>query len=75
MTAHEFTLVLADPVELTDDVVDCLYEAGCDDATIASRGGRVFLDFSREAESLDASVLSATADVRKAGFRVGGTVS
>lgn len=34
---HDFTLVLYGISELTREVVDALYEAGCDDATIASR--------------------------------------
>jgi hypothetical protein len=63
---REFTLIL-EGVEVTDDVADALYEAGCDDALFGSSDGVVFLDFNREAPSLREAVLSAIADVEKAG--------
>ena len=63
---YEFTLVLADLIELTEAAEDALYEAGCSDATIALRGGRIFITFSREDESLKDAILSAIADIRKA---------
>jgi hypothetical protein len=63
---HDFTLVLADPIELTEEVEDALYNAGCDDATISLRAGRMFITFSRVGESLKDSVLAAIANVRKA---------
>ena len=37
---------------------------------LGSRGGVVYLDFDREADSLQAAVSSAIRDVRKAGYRV-----
>ncbi len=42
---YEFTLILAEPVELTEQVVDALFVAGCDDATVVSYGERLFLFF------------------------------
>jgi hypothetical protein len=63
---HDFTLVLADPIGLTEEVENALYEAGCSDATIALRSGRMFITFSRAEESLKQAVLSAIANVRKA---------
>ncbi len=63
---HDFTLVLAEPLELTDDISDRLFAAGCDDATVSQRGGRLFMQFSRAAASLKDAILSAIADVRKA---------
>src|SRR5262245_37849327 len=69
---YEFALILSGIDELTDDVLDRLYEAGCDDALLGVRDGVVFADFSREAESLTDAVLSATRDVKRAG--VGATV-
>jgi hypothetical protein len=63
---HEFTLVLAGISELTQNVVDALFEAGCDDATIASRSGRIVATFSRTAPSLKDAILTAIRCVRKA---------
>jgi len=63
----DFTLSLVGASELTDDLANRLYESGCDDATIASRAGRLFASFSRRAASLKDAVLSAIADVRKSG--------
>lgn len=69
---HEFTLALAGLSDLTPKVADALYEAGCDDATITVRGGRMFLAFTRPAPSLKDAILSAMRDVRRA--RTGATV-
>ena len=44
---HDFALVLDGITDLTTQMEDALYEAGCDDATICVRAGRVFLTFSR----------------------------
>src|SRR5487761_1677044 len=63
---HDFTLVLTGVRELTREVLDALYEAGCDDATIASRSGRIVATFSRTAPSLKDAILSALQCVRKA---------
>ena len=63
---HDFTLVLTGISELTREVVDALYEAGCDDATIASRAGRIVATFSRTAPSLKDAILSAIQCIRKA---------
>jgi len=67
---HEFVLVLCDIPELTTEAEDALFEAGCDDATISVRSGRVFLTFSRTARSLKDAVLSAIQDVKKASIGV-----
>jgi len=62
----DFTLILSDIPELTETVENSLFEAGCDDATIAIRGGRLFLTFSRDALTLKAAILSAIRNVRAA---------
>jgi hypothetical protein len=67
---HEFTLILSGFSELTNDVEDRLFEAGCDDALLGILDGTPFLDFSREAPSLEKAVLSAIRDVVQAGFEV-----
>lgn len=48
----EFTLILSGIDELTDEILDRLYKAGCDDALLGVRDGIVFADFAREAQSL-----------------------
>lgn len=44
---HDFVLALTGVSELSQEQEDALFEAGCDDATISIRSGRVFLSFSR----------------------------
>jgi hypothetical protein len=63
---HEFVLALTGITDLSREAEDALFEAGCDDATIRIRSGRVFLSFSRLAPSRREAVLSAIRDVRKA---------
>lgn len=69
MKTYEFSLILTKP-HVTDDDCDALYAAGCDDATVVTRNGVTHLAFDREAESLEAAIRSAGADVRQAGFEV-----
>lgn len=60
MSTHEFTLIVEGP-DLQDELlVDVLFEAGLDDATIGRLGSIQYLDFDREAESLADAVFSAT---------------
>jgi hypothetical protein len=63
---YDFALVLTGITEATTTVEDALFDAGCDDATISVRFGRVFLTFSRTAKSLKDAILSAIKHVRKA---------
>ncbi len=49
---------------------EALFEAGCDDGSPGSSQGVVSIDFHREAESLEAAIRSAIADVQKAGCAV-----
>ena len=50
-----------------DGLVERLGEAGCDDALVGiGQPGRLALEFTREADSADAAVRSALADVRSA---------
>jgi hypothetical protein len=65
---YDFALVLSGPSELTDEMAEALFAAGCDDATPSVCYGRVWLEFSRSASSYKAAVLSAIRDVRKAGI-------
>lgn len=72
MPKHQFTLIV-DGVDLQhESVIDRLFESGCDDALVSSRDGVQFIDFDRDAATLDEAVLSAVADVEKAaGVRAG----
>ena len=58
---------LADDDRDPDTLVERLGEAGCDDALVGiGQPGRLALEFTREAESAEAAVRSALADVRRA---------
>jgi hypothetical protein len=65
---YDFTLVLSGVTDLTPEVLNALFEAGCDDATPSTCQGRAFLDFTRAAPTLKDALLSAIDDVRKAGI-------
>jgi hypothetical protein len=61
--AYEFTLILSGVAELTPEVLDAFFEAGCDDALIGMRDGVAYADFCREGDSFQQAVLSAIRDV------------
>jgi len=70
-SAMEYTFTLkyqlADDDRDPDGLVERLGEAGCDDALVGiGQPGRLALEFTREADSADAAVRSALADVRRA---------
>ncbi|MGA8032052.1 MAG: DNA-binding protein [Casimicrobiaceae bacterium] len=66
---YDFTLkfkLATDDID-ADLLVERLGEAGCDDALVGvGHPGRIALDFTREAESAEAAIVSALADVKKA---------
>lgn len=68
MATFEFKLVL-DQVEIDEAEADALY-ARCKDGTLITAGGVTYMEFDRQASSLDDSIRSAIADVNAAGFRV-----
>ena len=71
MSTFDFTLVLSGFSELTDDVMNALYEAGCDDGLVClAKGGTAFIEFDREATDLQSAIRSAIADVRKTPYQV-----
>lgn len=70
MHKYDFTLILAESLELTDDISDALFEAGCDDGTPGTCNGVFSIDFHREADSLERAICSAIRDVQTAGFKV-----
>lgn len=69
MNKYHFSLVVSDPVELTESVADALYSAGCDDATPGMCEGVLTLDFHRDATSLEEAIRTAIENVRRAGLR------
>ena len=70
MTKYEFTLILSGPLELTEDLADTLFEAGCDDGPPGTCNGVFSIDFHREADSLEAAICSAIVNVQSTGYTV-----
>jgi len=65
---YQFTLVLDGVDEKTPSLEDALFEAGCDDALINYKNGVVYLDFDREGEELERTIISAIKDIESAGI-------
>ncbi len=71
MPIQHFTLIVEGPDLQDEPFIDALFEAGCDDATVARIDGVQYIDFDREAESLDEAIISAVRDVEQVeGVRV-----
>lgn len=69
MTEQHFTVILKGKEALGEDVVERLY-ARCDDASAGSCNGTGHVHFDRTAESLNAAIASAVADLRACGLDV-----
>ncbi|MEX2286243.1 MAG: hypothetical protein WD648_04080 [Planctomycetaceae bacterium] len=67
-TAFDFTLILGGVSEMTDELAEALYGHGCDDALLGSQNGEIFLDFSRESETLLKAIMTAVIAVERAGI-------
>jgi predicted DNA-binding transcriptional regulator AlpA len=61
MPEHHFELTIRG--ELTDARLDALVDAGCDDATFSTKGELTFADFTREAPTMLAAIISAIAAI------------
>jgi hypothetical protein len=70
MKKYQFRLILKGSLELTEEIADDLFEAGCDDGTPGTCNGVFSIDFHRGANSLEAAINSAIANVRTAGYEV-----
>jgi predicted DNA-binding transcriptional regulator AlpA len=66
---HQFTLILANNVPITDDVAEKHYGA-CDDTLLGMCNGAAYVDVDREADSFREAVLSAITEVESTGLRV-----
>ena len=64
---YEFHLILKESTEITEELADRLFDAGCDDGTPGTFCGVPYISFHREAGSLELAIRSAVADVQKAG--------
>jgi hypothetical protein len=70
MNKYEFRLILKGPLELTEEIADELFAAGCNDGTPGTSEGVFSIDFHREADSLEAAINSAMENVKSAGYDV-----
>lgn len=64
-TTWDFALIVHGRDVLEDAVIEELYESITDEASPARSGDTQFIDFSREATTLDQAVLTAIADVER----------
>jgi len=72
MMAHNFTLILSGVAEVTSEVADALYAATNGEIEFNMRDGVAFLEFERQATSLQEAVDAAIAQVEgtQVGIRV-----
>lgn len=56
---YQFTLVLDGVDDMTPNLEDALFEAGCDDSLINYKNATVYLDFDREGDNLEQVLISA----------------
>ncbi|HEV2857641.1 MAG TPA: hypothetical protein VGW80_04475 [Solirubrobacterales bacterium] len=66
MKSFNFTLIFEGLDELDEEVVNALYEAGCDDALFGERHATPFGEFDREAPNFSTAVWSAIRTVESA---------
>jgi hypothetical protein len=65
MERYQFTLIVEGSDLQSDDLIDALFEVGCDDALVGRTDGIQYLDFDREISSLEEAVLSVIADIEQ----------
>ena len=63
VSIHHFTLIVDGPNLQDDALIDAVFEAGCDDAAIGRIDGIQYVDFDREAASLEHATQSAVVDL------------
>lgn len=70
MTTYEFRIVLDGAHELSEEIADELFAAGCNDGSPGTCSGVFVIDFHRKGPSLEAAIRSAITDVERAGYHV-----
>ena len=65
MANHHFTLIVEGPDMQAEQIIDVLFESGCDDGTVGRSHGIQFVAFDREADSLAHAVLTAVGDIER----------
>ena len=75
MKTFEFSIIASGLDPDAEDFADRFFDAGCDDATLSFRNGQIIVSFVREAESIDAAIVSAVECVAAAGAKVSGVVT
>lgn len=70
METHNFTIIASGIDTEADNFADRMFEAGCDDATIAVQKGVIVLEFDRAARTFATALVSAARDVHQAGARI-----
>ncbi len=70
MKTYAFTIILDGALEMTPELIDALFEAGCDDGSLGSSAGVLSIDFDREAPSLGEAIASAIRDIDRSGSGV-----
>ena len=63
LPTHQFTLVVEGADLQAEPLIDEIFEAGCDDATVGRSEGIQYIDFNREAPSLGEAIQSAIRDL------------
>jgi hypothetical protein len=66
----DFKVILVPETDLSEDMAEALFEAGCDDGTPVVSNGMPLIFFHREAANLHEAIRSAVADVQRTGCKV-----
>ena len=65
----QFDLILKEGTEITEELADELFEAGCDNSTPGTFCGTPYISFQREAESLESAIHRRRGGRRKGRLR------
>ena len=67
LSVFSFRLVFSGPTDVTEEIEDAIFEAGCNDALLGMRNGEWFLVFDRKAPTFRIALMSAVAHVERSG--------
>jgi hypothetical protein len=67
MNTYQFTLILSGIAEITPELADCIYEATGGDIELNMRDDVAYIEFDREAATLQDAIRSAIEQVEGAG--------